>query len=246
MGDHGRVATSVTATGYRSNGLFFTGTDTGVGKTFVVCAVARMLRRQGHLVRACKPVATGGEWHEGSLLSDDTRQLAAATAETDYAAITPWTYPEPAAPPVAAQLCGATLSLKEIAGAVQRRAEPDKLLLVEGVGGLLCPLTECETVADLAAMLHLPLVVVTRRALGTLNHTLLTLEVARARGLPIAGVIVNETAPVLNTAEQTNVEELRKRIDVPLLAVVPHQAAEAAELARIDWQQLARWRRDGA
>jgi dethiobiotin synthetase len=72
-----------------------------------------------------------------------------------------------------------------------------------------------------------------------LNHTLLTLEVARHRGLAVAGVIVSETTPVLNTAEQTNVEELRKRIDVPLLAVIPYQMADAAELERIDWRRLA-------
>src|SRR5579872_581647 len=128
--------------------LFFTGTDTGVGKTFVVCAVARALLGQGQKVRVCKPVATGGQWHEGRLLSDDTRQLAAAAAEADCAAITPWTFAEPAAPPVAARLAGATLVLEEIVAAVQRRADPDTLLLVEGVGGLLCPLTERATVAD--------------------------------------------------------------------------------------------------
>ena len=77
-----------------------------------------------------------------------------------------------------------------------------------------------------------------------LNHTLLTLEVAERRGLPVAGVIVNETTPVLNTAEQTNVEELRKRIDVPLLAVVPYRATDAAELERIEWRRLAKGNSD--
>jgi dethiobiotin synthetase len=228
------------------NGLFFTGTDTGIGKTFVLAAVARALRRLGEPVRVCKPVATGATWQDGSWLSDDTRQLAAAASDGDNAAITPWTFPEAAAPPVAARLAGATLSLPDIVAAVQRRANQKDLLLVEGVGGLLCPLTERETIADLVAELRLPLIVVARRSLGTLNHTLLTLEIAQRRGLPIAGVIVNETAPVLNVAEQTNVEELRKRLDVPLLAVVPYRAPDAAGLERIDWRRLAQVKCDSA
>lgn len=221
------------------NGLLFTGTDTGVGKTFVLCAVARALRRRGERFRVCKPVAAGADRHGDRWLNEDTRQLAAAADDADYDAITPWVFPEPAAPPVAARLAGATLALPEIVAAVRQRGDGAGLLLVEGVGGLLCPLTERDTVADLAALLRLPLIVVARRALGTLNHTLLTLEVARQRGLPVAGVIVNETTAVLNSAEASNVEELRKRIAVPLLAVVSYQAAETAGLERIDWRRLA-------
>jgi dethiobiotin synthetase len=214
-------------------GLLFTGTDTGVGKTFVVAALARELRRRGETFRVCKPVATGG------VPAEDTRILAEAAGDADLGAITPWAFPEPAAPPVAAQLVGVSLSLDEITAAVRRRAVAGGLVLVEGVGGLLCPLTERETVADLAAELRLPLVVVARRALGTINHTLLTVEVAGRRGLPVAGVVVSETAPPRGAAEQTNVDELRKRLDVPLLAVVAHGAADAAELARVDWRRLA-------
>jgi dethiobiotin synthetase len=215
------------------NGLFFTGTDTDVGKTFVLCAVARLLRRRGESFRVCKPVATGG------VPSEDTRRLGEAAGDSDLGAITPFAFPEPAAPPVAARLAGTTLKLPEIVAAVRRRAAAGGLLLVEGVGGLLCPLTEQETVADLAADLRMPLVVVARRSLGTLNHTLLTLEIARRRGLPVAGVVVSETAPVRGVAEETNVAELRKRLDAPLLAVVPHQATVAADLEHIDWRRLA-------
>src|SRR5207248_9911905 len=101
--------------------------------------------------------------------------------------VTPWAFPAPAAPPVAARLAGAELRLVDLLAAARRCARPGSLLLVEGVGGLLCPLTEGETVADLARLLALPLVVVTRRSPGTLNHTLLTVEVARGRGLAGAG-----------------------------------------------------------
>jgi dethiobiotin synthetase len=233
-------------------GLLVTASDTGAGKTFVTAGIARLLRRQGRRFRVCKPVATGAEWHGGRLLSDDTRRLAEAAGDEDYEQVTPWTFPLPAAPPVAARHAGATLLLEDLAAAVRRRSSPGVPVLVEGVGGLLCPLTERETVADLAAVLGLPLVVVVRRSLGTLNHTLLTLEVARGRGLPVAGVVVSETAPVRGPAEEANVEELRRRTDVPLLAVVPHRpggvSADEPALAGVDWWSVLAvegWRTKG-
>jgi dethiobiotin synthetase len=224
-------------------GFLVTGSDTGVGKTFVLAGVARTLRRQGHPFRVCKPVATGAEASGGCLVSDDTRVLAEAAGESDLEQVTPWTFSVPAAPPVAARWAGTTLVLEEIAAAVRARSSAEGPLLVEGVGGLLCPLTERETIADLALALALPLLIVVRRSLGTLNHTLLTLEAARSRGLAILGIVVNETTPVQGIAEETNVEELRRRIDVPVLAVVPFQSErhsrEIAELAAIDWRALA-------
>lgn len=214
------------------NGLFFTGTDTGVGKTHVTAAVARLLRRQGRAVAVAKPVATGASWIEKRWLGDDTVRLAEAIDADDFEKITPWVFPEAVAPPVAARRHGVELVLEDLAAAVRRQARPDGILLVEGVGGLLCPLTETETVADLAALLRLPLVIVARKALGTLNHTLLTVEAAARRGLRIAGVVVNETVPDDSLAAQSNVEELRRRIAVPLLAVVPH-GVEA--VAAVNW-----------
>jgi dethiobiotin synthetase len=221
------------------SGLFVVGTDTGVGKTVVTAAIARCLRNRGRAVAACKPVATGASAGVG----DDTRRLADAVGHANYHRVTPWTFPLPAAPPVAARAAGVELVLNEIANYVKGIATPDSLFLVEGVGGLLCPLTECETVADLAGLLQYPLIVVGRRSLGTLNHTLLTLEVARRRGLRVAGVVVSETTPVRGHAEETNVEELRKRIAVPLWAVAPFQAdpfaGEIASLSGVDWERLA-------
>ena len=161
-------------------GLFFTGTDTGVGKTLVTAGVARSLRARGRDVVVCKPVATGARPVGGRWLADDTAILAeAAGVGDDWEAVTPFAFPDPVAPPLAARRRGVALNLGIVAAAVRRRARPGGALLVEGVGGLLCPLTERETVADLVRELALPLVVVARRSLGTLNHTLLTLEAAR-------------------------------------------------------------------
>jgi len=224
-------------------GLFFTGTDTGVGKTVVTAAVARLLRHQGQPVRVCKPVATGGRLVEGACHCEDTEQLAAAVGhEQTLAEITPWAFMEAVAPSVAARLAGEALTLTDVADAVRANARPAASLLVEGVGGLLCPLTERATVADLIRELGLPVVVVARRSLGTLNHTLLTLEVARTRRLNVVGVVVNETASPTGLADETNVEELRQRMEVPLLAVVPWRPDGSDEvscaLAAVDWRRL--------
>jgi dethiobiotin synthetase len=223
------------------HGLFITGSDTGVGKTFVTAAITRILRKRGHDPRVCKPVATGARWRNGRWVSDDTCLLAESSGDTPDA-VTFWTFAAPAAPSVAARVTGVTLDLEEIVAAVSRRTEPGRLLLIEGVGGLLCPLTDRATVADLVSALGLPLLVVVRRSLGTLNHTLLTLEVSRRRKLPVAGVVVNETTPVQGIAEETCIEELRRHMDVPLLAVVGHQAdfsEEPPALEAVDWLQLA-------
>jgi dethiobiotin synthetase len=199
-------------------GLFVTGTDTGVGKTYVACLIIRALRARRREVRALKPVATGANRIGDQWLSDDTRRLGDAAGSKDYRSISPWVFPEPLAPSVAARRHGVALSVERIAAAVREQAAPNVDLVVEGVGGLLCPLNESETVADLIAALGLPALVVTRNVLGTLNHTLLTLEVAAVRRLSIAGVVVSETAPSDGFAERTNAEELRRLLRVPILA----------------------------
>jgi dethiobiotin synthetase len=223
-------------------GLFITATDTGAGKTVIACAIARLWQSEARAFRVCKPVATGAVLRSGKLVSDDTLALAQAAGETDLDAITPFVYAEAAAPPVAARAAGMELSLSALVEAVQRRQQDDAAALVEGIGGLLCPLTETETVADLVTRLALPLVVVTRRSLGTLNHTLLTLEAARNRRLSVLGIVVNETAPVTCLAEESNIEELRRRIDVPILAVVPHGLtdgeAEIPAISAVRWWSL--------
>ncbi len=220
-------------------GLFITATDTDVGKTEVAVAIARRWRREGRSFAVCKPVATGAT----GPVADDTRRLGLAAGDEDFDTITPFVFAEPAAPPVAARLARRTLTLKELSAAVLRRMTRGGAALVEGVGGLLCPLTDTETVADLVERLDLGLVVVARRGLGTLNHTLLTLEVARVRGLRVCGLIVNETAPMRSVAERTNVVELSRRVLVPILGVIPYRQGghdeEIPALAGIDWWSLA-------
>lgn len=225
-------------------GLFFTGTDTEVGKTRILTGVARILRRQGCNLRVCKPIASGASCHQGRPVSPDTLALAkAAEVGDDLGEVTPWVFEDPVAPSVAARKQGIRLDPQAVAAKIRGDTRPDQFLLVEGVGGLLCPVGERTTVADLACALELPLVIVARRALGTLNHTLLTLEAARARRLAVAGIVVNETTPPHSLAEETNVEELRRQTDSPILAVVPYQGdgetGEIAALEKVAWESLA-------
>lgn len=223
-------------------GLFVTGTDTGVGKTHVASALVMALRQQGRAVHACKPVATGAIWNGRGWVSEDTLRLARALnlqGDTELGRITRWALPEPAAPPVAAAAAGIRLSMDAIVQCVRDVLTDNALTIVEGVGGLLCPLTEKAMVADLIGALELPLIVVARQSLGTLNHTALTLEAARRRGFRIAALNVCETSPATSLAERTNIEELRRRADVERLIVIPHGSEGVDELLPYDWWELA-------
>ena len=191
---------------------FVTGTDTGVGKTVVAAALCRDLMAAGQRVAYYKPVQTGcGEGDEG----DAGFVAAAAPGTTIREGLR---LAEPLAPAVAAERAGVTIDvdglLREAAGLA---AEADAVV-VEGAGGLLVPLWEELTMADLAAGLGASLVVVARPGLGTLNHTALTLEAARARRLGIAGVVVSGWPEHPEPVEETNLERLAAM--APLLGVV--------------------------
>lgn len=210
-------------------GLFVTGTDTGVGKTRVAAAIARALRAEGRRVGVLKPVATG-IWREGEAVrSEDAEALIEAVGGgVPLERVIPLAFEPPVAPPVAARLAGSPLGPSQVRMATRAAlswwAGRAEVVVVEGIGGLLCPLAEGTTVADLAIDLDFPLVIVARRGLGTLNHTLLTVEAALRRGLRIAGIVLNEASDSeAGLAEQTNAEELARRLsEVAVLAEVPY------------------------
>ncbi len=204
-----------------ARGLFVTGTDTGVGKTVVTCALARALRARGRAVGVMKPVETG-VGPDGPADALALRRAAASDAPLER--ICPQRFALPAAPTVAAAVEGRTVDLAAIHRAYDAlRAEHD-FVLVEGAGGLLVPLTQQATMADLAVDLGLPLLVVARAALGTINHTALTLEACRARKLPVAGVVICHADGALSSADASNLSALRDQLG-PLLR------GEIAELA---------------
>jgi dethiobiotin synthetase len=210
-----------------NRGFFITGTDTGVGKTVVAAALAIVLRESGRDVGVFKPVATGCVRRREGLVSEDAEFLAkAAEASETLEEISPIRFEAPLAPTVAAARAGVETDLEPMWEAWRRLRDAHEILLVEGIGGILCPVTPAMSVADLAKEFHLPLLVVARSTLGTINHTALAIEAARARGLALAGVVVNRynhESPDL--AEMTSPDEIQRVTGVQVLGLVPEDRA---------------------
>ncbi len=201
--------------------IFVTGTDTGCGKTAVACALARSLRFAGKRVRVLKPIETGCV--DG--VPADARALAeAAGDDAAVERLCPYRLAIPAAPEVAARAEGVAIALGPIEAALARARGDADLVIVEGAGGLLVPISPGLDMAGLASQLRLPILVAARAALGTINHTLLTLEAARARGLRVLGVVVSHTCAELSRPDRQNLDLLLERLPVPLLGELPFGA----------------------
>lgn len=201
-----------------TRGLFVTGTDTGVGKTLVACALLRALRARGRDPAGMKPIETG-VGPDGPL---DALALRAAAGDLDpLDDVCPQRFALPAAPSVAAAAEGRSIELWAVQRAFERLGARHDCVIVEGAGGLLVPVAEQKCMADLARDLELPVLVVARAALGTINHTLLTLEAAVARGLSVAGVVISHAGGPLSGADAANLEALRRALDAALLGEIP-------------------------
>jgi dethiobiotin synthetase len=169
-------------------GVFVTGTGTEVGKTVVAAAIARTLVADGNRVAVFKPAVTGLE-EEGE--TDHALLRRASGSQQSDEEIAPYRYGPPASPHLAAALAGEEIDPARLREAVREAAASAEAIVCEGVGGLLVPLSPTYLVRDLAADLGYPLVIVAAPGLGTINHTLLTLESARAAGLAVAAVVLN-------------------------------------------------------
>jgi dethiobiotin synthetase len=213
-----------------SSGLFVTGTDTGVGKTVATSAIACAQAAAGRRVAVLKAAQTGVAAGEPG---DVDFALAALASEQPAALACPRRYAAPAAPLVAAWAEGARVAIGPIAEAYATLAHAHDLVLVEGAGGLLVPLAAGWSMADLARYLRLPLVVVARPTLGTLNHTLLTLEAARARGLVVLGLVLAGWRDTDDLATLTNPALLVALGRVPLLGVLPWDPALSTERGQL-------------
>ena len=224
----------------RLRGIFVTGTDTGVGKTLIACALAAWCRRQGLDVGVMKPIATGGRaltiGGKKRWLSDDARRLARAAASEDpWALVNPICFREPLAPWTAALRARTSIQMQTVIEAVHTLARRHEFLIIEGVGGLLVPLSARATVADLARRLALPMVLVARAGLGTLNHTLLSLRCAHQGGLQSAGVVLNQATPPArdpmgHLAQRTNPLILKRLVSVPIVGPLPFRTSSASSL----------------
>jgi len=213
------------------HGIFVTGTDTEVGKTYVSCALLKMLNRQGISTIAMKPVASGAEKQNGKYVNDDALCLhTAASMNAPYDLLNPYVFPDPIAPHIAAAKENIEIDFQQIKKSFQTLSELADFILVEGVGGWLVPLNHKQTVADLALMLNLPVVMVVGMRLGCINHALLTANAIQQSGACLQGWIANKLEGDYPCVGE-NIEAIAQRLDVPLLATLDYQLnADRAEL----------------
>ncbi len=192
-------------------GLLITGTDTGVGKTYLTARIARNLASMGVRVGVYKPACSGGQTTANDRIAwEDLEQLAdALDGRFPVERICPYRLRAPLAPPVAALEEGLSLSLPNMLAGIEWWRDQVDVLLVEGVGGWLCPLTASHTVRDFAHELQFPVLVVARQQLGTINHTLLTVESIRQAGLTVMGVVLNQTSPHVDDSAAGNAGQIR-------------------------------------
>ncbi|MDE2447795.1 MAG: dethiobiotin synthase [Gammaproteobacteria bacterium] len=205
----------------KSKGFFVTGTDTGVGKTVAAAALTRALVARGLRVAVMKPVASGSDPTPAGLRNSDALTLmAAANVTAPYEVVNPYCFLPPISPHIAAREAGATIDLALLRSRFDMLAAASDCVIVEGAGGWLAPISASATMAELAAALSLPVLLVVGLRLGCLNHALLTRESLAARGTAFAGWIANAIDPHFDRAAE-NLATLIARLDEPPLAYVP-------------------------
>lgn len=228
-------------------GLCVVGTDTGVGKTFLTARIARQLLAERVSVGIYKPVCTGvvNPLSPEPVWEDRETHAEALNHQCPRERICPQVFGAPLAPPVAARLENRNVNSELLVSGIDWWRNRVELLLIEGVGGLLCPMTDDWTYCDLLEQWRFPVIVVGRLGLGTINHTLLTVETALRRGLHVAGIILNETAPGEGgLAAASNPEEIAKRSQIPVLAVISYKERRGLlpleETSTINWGEISR------
>jgi len=199
-------------------GLFIAGTDTSVGKTVVAAAIAFAMKRRGLDVGVMKPLQSGSD-EDADLL------LKASGAEDDLSLVVPYRFKHPVAPSLAARLESVQIDIGKIRAACSVLAGRHDVVIVEGSGGIMVPViekgVESYLVSDLIVDLNLPAVIVARAALGTINHTLLTIDHAKKKGINVAGVIINGYPDEASLAERHNPEMIERLSGVPVISVLP-------------------------
>lgn len=224
---------------------FVTGTDTNVGKTLVSAALIRSLASQGLKVAGMKPVAAGAELRDGKLWNEDVALLSGeANVSLPSHLIAPYLFKEAAAPHVAAALEDQQINPATIFTAFEQIRAQTEAVIVEGAGGFCVPLTPQIDLADIAARLQLDVILVVGLRLGCLNHAFLTAEAIAARGLRLAGWVVNQIDPAM-PHQATNIEALRERLPAPCLGSLTWMSVPSAANAvdKLDFSQLAHWPR---
>jgi dethiobiotin synthetase len=217
----------------KARGLFVTGTDTGVGKTLIACALVRGFVSLGYRVAVMKPVASGSEVTPGGLRNADALALmACASLPLSYGQVNPYCFEPPISPHIAAKEAGIEVNLGTIVQAYDPLARSADWVIVEGAGGWFAPVNETQSMADLARALSIPVLMVVGLRLGCLNHARLTRLAIGTRGIRFAGWIASGVDGQLARMPE-NLATLERVLGEPALAVVPHRApgAEALTLA---------------
>ena len=237
--------------GWKRRGLFITGTDTGVGKTVVAAGLVSLARMRGLRARALKPVETGCPVKSGMLYPEDGILLQRASGEDlTLDECVPFRFSLPASPHRAAAMEGRNLKMFDVVEHVLALAEEADLTIVEGAGGLMVPLDEKTMMVDLIERLAFPALLVARTTLGTINHTLLSLEAHRRRGIPAAGIVLSGSSSTPGQEEEYTPRDLVRLVGEVPVAVLPNLSSEvvgdpdriAATLSSL-WSEhlLERW-----
>ncbi|MDA7026741.1 dethiobiotin synthase [Bacillus sp. CLL-7-23] len=200
-------------------GIFVTGTDTGVGKTIISCGIASLLKEKNIDVGVFKPFLSG-------ILRNNPQSDTALLKQMShtcltYEEITPFEYKEPLAPYVAAKQEGKMVSINEVINHWNKIKQQHDFFIVEGAGGIAVPLGENYLVAHVIKALQLPVLIVARPDLGTINHTFLTVQYAKQLGLQIAGIVINGRSDRPNLDEITNPNIIEQLCDVPIVGITP-------------------------
>lgn len=204
-------------------GIFITGTDTGVGKTFFACGLAAVLRESGVKVGVMKPAETGCDLGDGKIVPHDAAALKEASdCGLPLAQICPYQFREPLAPSVAAEREGVRIDIDRLMDMYSEISALHDITIIEGAGGLLVPLLPSYTYADFAKVLKLPIIVVAANKLGMINHLLLTLEHASCKGLSVLGYVLNQIESRPSLATETNREALASLTGVPCMGEIPY------------------------
>ena len=223
-----------------ARGIFITGTDTGIGKTWTTLALMHALKASGLRVAGMKPVASGAVTVDDRLKNEDALLIQSQCSTTHpYEWINPFVFTEPVAPHIAAHNTGAIINLGTITESFGKIAGSNDFVVVEGVGGWRVPLAEQLSIADMVRALGLPVLLVIGLRLGCINHALLTVECIRADGIPLSGIVITGIEEDYLCVEET-LQTLARSINSPMLGILPHMKAFNIKTlaAKLDVKQL--------
>jgi dethiobiotin synthetase len=206
-----------------AEGVFITGTDTEVGKTLIAAGLVVTLQDQGIDVGVMKPLESGAPSFESAPIPKDAFYLKEISGiQDDLDLINPYCFQAPLAPGVAAEREGVEVDLQRIKGAYEELKGRHTFMVVEGAGGLMVPIAKETLLPELIKLLDLPLLVVTRSSLGTINHTLLSLAYCQQEGLDVVGLIISKSTPHVDPAEDSNSQLIAQFSKAPLLGAFPY------------------------